>query len=350
MQEKQSIKIKLKPYTLVVRTTERCNVGCNHCSISATAKGDDLPFDLAIKAMKDAKKNGLDRVHFTGGEPLLYNKLTELIIEAKELNLSHDVTTSTFTKTEEDTLPVLDKLNEAGLECFMLSYDDPHSKRVSLQHFTTFAKEAQKKGIHLCVFVTEGGNTSFKIEDLRKEFINEGIDIDAIDWTISEYQYEGRGEKFISLLEDVPQKSIEDKESFCRCPYVMAVPTLNPNGDILLCHMSRFKTKNFVVGKYPEEPLSSILHKMENAPLYRYLSKYGPQQSLKNLGFLSEDIPNDMCRACEKYLTAMESSDFQNRLDELVEIDNLENIEIDFEGVLPIYQRYLSEKGEKIIT
>ena len=336
-------KIKLKPYTLVIRTTERCNVGCYHCSISATPKGNDLPVDIALNAINEAKQTGLNRVHFTGGEPLLYDNLSDLISLTKELGMFTDVTSSTFTKSGEDTLQLLNKLKDGGLECVMLSYDEPHSRKVSIEQFTEFAKQSQNLGMHVCVFVTEGGNTTFKTADLKKAFVEENINIEKIEWTVSEYQFEGRGEKFIELAEQ------NEEEHYCRCPYVMAVPTLNPNGDVLLCHMARFKTKNFVVGKYPEEKLETILNRMEHSVLYRYLSKHGPQQSLRNLGFAKNEVPNDMCRACEKYLTTLETDEYKSKLNDLLLNDNLSEIEVDMKSVLPIYQRYLSEYGEKLV-
>lgn len=334
--------IKLKPYTLVIRTTERCNVGCYHCSISATPKGFDLPLEIALQAIRDAKANGLNRVHMTGGESLLYENLSDLITLTKELDMFTDITSSTFTKTGEDTLQLLDNLQRAGLECVMLSFDEPHSYKVSIEQFTQFAKHSQNMGMHVCVFVTEGGNTSFQTADLKKVFIKENIDIDKIEWTVSQYQYEGRGAENIYLAEQ------NEEEHYCRCPYVMAVPTLNPDGQLLLCHMARFKTKNFVVGKYPNESLETILNRMENTPIYRYLSKYGPQQSLRNLGFDKDEVPNDMCRACEKYLTKLEEDEYQSKLNDLMLNDDLTEIEVDIKAILPIYQRYLLEHGEKI--
>lgn len=337
-------KIKLKPYTLVIRTTERCNVGCYHCSISATPKGNDLPVEKGLQAIKDAKVHGLNRVHFTGGEPLLYDNLAELINLTKDLQMFTDVTSSTFTKSGEETLHLLDKLNKGGLECVMLSYDEPHSKKVSIEQFTSFAKQSQNLGMHVCVFVTEGGNTSFKTEDLKNAFIKENINIDKVEWVTTEFQFEGRGEKFLELAEE------NKEENYCRCGYVMAGPTLNPDGQIFLCPMSRFKTKNFMVGKYPEESLKTILDRMETSPIYRYLAKYGPQQSLRNLGFEKDKVPADMCRACEKYLTTLEETEYVNKLNELILDDDLAEIEVDIKGVLPIYQRYLTEYGEKIIA
>lgn len=340
-------KIKLKPYTLVIRTTERCNVGCFHCSISATPKGNNISKELAKAAIKESKENGISRVHFTGGEPLLYENLADLIHFAGDLKMFTDITSSTFTKTGEDTINLLNDLKKSGLECVMLSYDEPHSRKVTIEQFTKFAKQSQNLGMHICVFVTEGGNTSFTTADLKREFAKEDIDVDKIEWSVSEYQFEGRGKKFIDLAETNDR---EHSENYCRCPYVMAVPTLNPDGNVSLCHMANFKTKNFTVGKYPDESFETILDKMEHSPIYRYLAKYGPQKSLRNIGFAKEEIPNDMCRACEKYLTVMETDEYRQKLDELFLNDNLEEIEVDMEAVLPIYQRYLENYGEKIIS
>lgn len=335
-------RIKLKPYTLVIRTTERCNVGCFHCSISATPKGSDIDLALAIQVIEEAKINGLNRVHFTGGEPLLYENLEELVSKTRELEMYHDITSSTFTNPGENTIRLLERLKDNGLECVMLSYDQPHSKSVSISQFTEFTKRSLELDLHVCVFVTEGGNATFKTEDLKLEFLKENIDLNEIEWSISEYQFEGRGKKFSDHASKV------ETSQYCRCPYVMTVPTLTPNGDVLLCHMSRFKTENFTVGNYPAESFKNILIRMETSPLYRYLSKHGPQQSLLNLGFSRAEVPDDMCRACEKYLSILEIQEYQEKLDELLVNDDLCEIEVDFIPILPIYQRYLLEHGEKI--
>jgi hypothetical protein len=41
--------------------------------------------------------------------------------------------------------------------------------------------------MHVCVFVCQGGNTSLEMADLKKALIKENIDIDKIEWTVSEY-------------------------------------------------------------------------------------------------------------------------------------------------------------------
>lgn len=341
----KKVKIKLKPYTLVVRTTERCNVGCDHCSISATRKGNDIPLEVAKKAISDAKQLGIKRIHFTGGEPLLYPYLEELFEWAKTHEMSFDFTSSTYTEKVDNTLLRFENLKKKGLDCVMLSFDEPHSKRVTIKQFSSFVKSSLDSNLHVCVFVTEGGGYKYSTVDLKNDLLKEKIDVDKIEWSISQYQYEGRGRK-----EDIHHNNGQQniKKGFCRCPYIMAVPTLNPDGKVLLCHMSRFKTANFTVGDYNLESMNDILNKMETKPIYRFLAKYGPQQSLLNLGILENEIPNDMCHACEYYLKLTNIKLYFDRLIEITLSDDLSNIEVDLEGVLPIYQRFLVENGERL--
>jgi hypothetical protein len=333
---------KLKPYTLVIRTTERCNVGCYHCSISATPRGQDISVDIAEKAIEDAKRLGLSRIHLTGGEPLLYEDLPALISKAKQEDIIVDMTSSTFTKTNEDTIYILNNLHKQGLCCVMLSYDAPHAHRVSLEHFCNFAKTAQYLGMEVCVFVTEEKNKKITVNSLKHTFVAYGIDIYSIEWTNADYQYEGRGEK------QQPTQP-KQKQTYPRCPYVMAVPTLNPDGRILLCHCAKFSTPNFTVGQYPQQSMSEILANMEHNIIYRYLAKYGPQQALANIGVYDSDIPYDMCRACNKYLTLLENIDIQERLEEVIQNDDLSVIAIDFKAILSTYKQHLQIFGEPVI-
>ncbi len=69
---------------------------------------------------------------------------------------------------------------------------------------------------------------------------------------------------------------------------------------------------------------------------------------LRNLGFSRTETPNDMCRACEKYLTVLEQSEYQTKLENLIGNDDLSDIPVDIKAVLPIYQRYLIENGERL--
>lgn len=64
--------------------TSRCNFKCPYCR---SVGGDDIPFDQAVNILRLWASQGLFAIRFSGGEPLLYPKLTELVALAKELGI-----------------------------------------------------------------------------------------------------------------------------------------------------------------------------------------------------------------------------------------------------------------------
>ncbi len=63
---------------LVLILTDRCNFCCRHCLRSPEGK-DDLDLALAKRTMEEAGRFGFRHVAITGGEPLLYPHLPELL-------------------------------------------------------------------------------------------------------------------------------------------------------------------------------------------------------------------------------------------------------------------------------
>ncbi len=62
--------------------TDQCNLCCSHCWISpgfSREQQDSIPLDALKATISEAKALGLQRVKLTGGEPLLYRNLTELL-------------------------------------------------------------------------------------------------------------------------------------------------------------------------------------------------------------------------------------------------------------------------------
>ena len=132
---------KLKPYVLGVRTTDRCNVGCYHCSISATPYGADIALGLAFNVIEKAADYGIGLLHLSGGEPLNYPYLFDLVKKGKECGMIIEMVTSTFTKLNEDNVQILQGLVQHGLSTIMISYDDAHSRNVPIQHFCNFVRK-----------------------------------------------------------------------------------------------------------------------------------------------------------------------------------------------------------------
>lgn len=298
---------KLQPYVLGLRTTEKCNVGCYHCSISATPNGEDMPLDLGIRAIEEVSKFGVKLLHLSGGEPLLYNNLIQFAQKGFECGMEVEIVTSTFTKKGISNLDILEKLAKNGLKTVMISYDDAHARNVNESQFIEFVKKSFELNLYVCVFVTEGKHTTLNIKEIKEICLQNNINPDKIEWISAIYQYFGRG----------TTKQIEkfsDKIEYSKCPYIMPVPTVRPNGDVLLCPCSVLDSKNFVIGNLNSNSLLKIFENLLNNKIYRNLAEYGQQKSLENLGLKNSEIPIDMCQACELYLQTTENKVFLEKI------------------------------------
>jgi MoaA/NifB/PqqE/SkfB family radical SAM enzyme len=78
-----------------VHPLRTCNLRCLHCySESAPARQEHLPPEIIWEAISAAAADGYDVVGFSGGEPLLYEPLGELLAATRKLGLRVSVTTN----------------------------------------------------------------------------------------------------------------------------------------------------------------------------------------------------------------------------------------------------------------
>lgn len=108
-----------RPFTLVAEVTHRCPLGCPYCSnpTALVARAEELSPAVWREALDDAADLGVVQVHFTGGEPLLYDGLEELVAHAEARELYTHLVTSGLPRGK-DRLPELAK---AGLTAVQLS-------------------------------------------------------------------------------------------------------------------------------------------------------------------------------------------------------------------------------------
>ncbi|MBN2158239.1 MAG: radical SAM protein [Spirochaetes bacterium] len=61
---------------LSIEVTTRCNSSCGHCFVRAgKSAAVDLPSELAKSVIREGRELGYHNIHFTGGEPLLWEPL-----------------------------------------------------------------------------------------------------------------------------------------------------------------------------------------------------------------------------------------------------------------------------------
>lgn len=88
--------LKLGGYgTFFMEVTGQCNERCVHCYADASPEvNTHLPLSVCQKALRDAKEMGFARVQFTGGDPLLYKWLPQLVAEAAALSFDPEIYTN----------------------------------------------------------------------------------------------------------------------------------------------------------------------------------------------------------------------------------------------------------------
>lgn len=88
---------------LQIHPTRRCNLRCLHCySSSSPQEQDELSVELLLKVIGDAKEEGYNTVSFSGGEPLLYPSLFQLLEHAHQCQMRTAVTSNGMLLTKRN--------------------------------------------------------------------------------------------------------------------------------------------------------------------------------------------------------------------------------------------------------
>ena len=112
------------PRSIRVKLNSGCQYKCKFCHQEGNAKARDISHDELLRAMDVLKKKlGFYRIHFTGGEPTLYEKFAELLRKTKKAGFINALTSNGQFKSE--LLPLLKK---SGLDSINFSLHTLDSK------------------------------------------------------------------------------------------------------------------------------------------------------------------------------------------------------------------------------
>lgn len=109
---------------LRVSVTDRCNLRCVYCmpesGINSKSHEDILRFEEIVKIVKASEKLGINKIRYTGGEPLVMKDIDKLIYETSKLPGINDIAITTngilLSEMAED-------LKKAGLKRVNISLD-----------------------------------------------------------------------------------------------------------------------------------------------------------------------------------------------------------------------------------
>ena len=186
-----------------IELTNKCYRNCKHCSSSATSSMDnirELDFDSVYKIIVEAQGIGVKSIVFTGGEPLMYDRLPQLI--KLTANLGMKSTIYTFAYRTDDTLKKYKNLINLGLNEIVYSLADSLSDEEDYSKYSKeefFDKVFNNNSATLGFHYTISEDSYQKLENTLKETIN----------TFNNKKYFDK----ISLLRFVPHgKGTEDMD------------------------------------------------------------------------------------------------------------------------------------------
>lgn len=113
-----------------IEITHECNLRCKHCLNNS---GDKIPNQLTdgeiFNLIIEFSKAGMQEIRFTGGEPLVHEKIYDFIALAHQLGLYTSIGTNGTLVTKS----VAEKLKSAGLNKAVVSIDGTEKAHDSIR-------------------------------------------------------------------------------------------------------------------------------------------------------------------------------------------------------------------------
>lgn len=265
--EKDMYDIKLKaPLSVCWQITTKCNLNCKYC-LSNSGKNCDygLSTDDAIKIIEQLGNLGINRLDFTGGEPLIRTDLKELIEYSKINHINTIVTTNTTLLNDEN----LEWLKLADL--VQVSIDGPEKihneqRQANVYNLTIEnIKKLKNAGckIRLNSFIYNSN------KQYVEELINLSKDLNLFSHLFIIFTPQGRGKGHLEEIiqenevEIIKQKILEHKEKEKRNirlydynEYLHSCVLLTPKGDVI--SQGFYEEDSVKVGNMLETPLDIL--------------------------------------------------------------------------------------------
>ena len=178
---------------LRVSVTPRCNLRCAYCFGPGEDDGRDeqlLPVDQVIRLLRVFASLGIERVRFTGGEPLLRRGITELV---RGTTAVPGITTVGLTTNGLLLERCLARLVDAGLNRINISLDS--MKRETFRTITG-ADALDRVMAGIAASLASGAFPRVKINTVVMRDINDGELRDMAEWALRQ----GVDQRFIEFM------------------------------------------------------------------------------------------------------------------------------------------------------
>lgn len=301
---------------LLIQITERCNLHCEHCFLSATSSGKDIEYNKFQSIILPFLKNSsVTKVTITGGEPFLYTHLSDVI----DLLLTNNISVSICSNASLVTTHFLEKYKSEKNLHINVSLDgfsaESHGKfrgngsPVFFEHIIDNIRLIAKYGLLNGILVTPNKYASI---DEYIEICNFAKSIGANYVLMNPLSQFGRGEDSFNLAMNIKgmQRIIDNTTCFsdenfevvyirfpnngrklsqCVAGRVLYMFT---NGNITICPYLVFASKNKISKYDPEQFMIGNISNIRDLDLA--LSQYKLPMS-KHVVSLCDECPIIEC-------------------------------------------------------
>ncbi len=162
-----------KPQGVGLILTRRCNIDCSYCKIKDNSRKDD---ELSVEQWKGIIDKFVSNKHmhfiFTGGEPLLYEGVYELIDHASRNSVTSLITNTSL--LDDESFSKLRNLDFLTFSCDTYKKSDNLSKHTT-DKFKMIAENCKKQRIKPSVIITVTSKNTKEVPMMIREASRYGI-------------------------------------------------------------------------------------------------------------------------------------------------------------------------------
>jgi len=248
-----------------------CNLSCGHCIFRCVPyEHRTMGVHRAESLIEQAGEAGIQKIVFTGGEPLLHpRELRSLVRHTVEQGMkSALITNAAWAACGVKTRATLADLKEIGLESITLSTDRYHLLEVPLENLRNVLDASREVGLRVGV----------KIARLHHDPVAEGLcralRRNSAKVLVQEISPLGRATALRSAVKLEPAMSFSG-------PSCLTPPVVLPDGKLLTCcNLPARDMKStdypFILGSVEKESLGSLLSRRSRDPVLGVLRSKGP--------------------------------------------------------------------------
>ncbi|QUL37960.1 radical SAM protein [Erythrobacter sp. JK5] len=279
--------------SILVSTTEGCDVGCAHCGFLGSSRDKDADEASLLRWIGDIGDYGIPTIIFTGGESFeRFETLEAAVRKAHRAGVGTAVFTSSFWAGDRDC--ALDRMNRLrGLGQIYLSTDVYHQLKVPVQNVRNAIDASLATGVGTVSIVITYSSTA-DLERVKSWYAEYGDRLDIIEERVIPTPFTKK------LLRGEDERlGLSQSDYAMRC--WLDTPIVNPDGNVFACHVGKagahrdMREIPYWLGNLAEESFGQMMARVRRRADYQFLRVHGP----KGVAEVVEATP-DLRRALDR--------------------------------------------------